>query len=61
MMHPIERTIILHYHLLKNAGTSVDPILKRNFGDKWATREFLPMGDNNTGLVEEWIRETPDD
>lgn len=55
-----ERTIILHYHLFKNAGTSVDAILRRNFGDKGVTREFPPMGGNNTALVEEWIRETPD-
>jgi hypothetical protein len=54
------RTIILHYHLFKNAGTSVDAILKRNFGDKWVTQEFPPMGENNTALVEEWIRETPE-
>jgi hypothetical protein len=55
-----ERTIILHYHLFKNAGTSVDAILKRNFPGRWVTREFPGMGDNNTALVEDWIRETPD-
>jgi len=60
MNQATERTIILHYHLFKNAGTSVDAILKRNFGDKWVTREFPPMGENNTALVEEWIRETPE-
>ncbi len=26
------RTVILHYHFFKNAGTSVDDILIRNFG-----------------------------
>ena len=55
-----ERTIILHYHLFKNAGTSVDAILKRNFPGSWVTREFPGMGGNNTALVEDWIRETPD-
>ncbi len=55
-----KRTIILHYHLFKNAGTSVDAILKRNFGDKWVTREFPPTGENNTSMVEEWIQETPE-
>jgi len=60
MNQPAERTIILHYHLFKNAGTSVDAILKRNFGEKWVTREFPAMGGNNTELVEEWIRDTPD-
>jgi hypothetical protein len=28
-------SIIVHYHLFKNAGTSVDHLLKRNFGDQW--------------------------
>ena len=60
MNQPAERTIILHYHLFKNAGTSVDEILKHNFGDKWVTREFPSMGKNNTELVEEWIRATPE-
>ena len=54
------RTVILHYHLFKNAGTSVDAILKRNFGDRWVTREFPVNGGNNTALVEDWIRETPE-
>jgi len=34
------RTILIHYHLFKNAGTSLDAVLKENFGDKWITREF---------------------
>lgn len=55
-----DRTIILHYHLFKNAGTSVDAILKRNFPGRWVTREFPVKGDNNTAQVEDWIRETPD-
>jgi hypothetical protein len=55
-----ERTIILHYHLFKNAGTSVDAILKSNFPGRWVTREFPGIGGNNTALVEDWIRETPD-
>jgi len=54
------RTIILHYHLFKNAGTSVDAILKRNFGDRWVTREFPGTGGSNTALVEQWIRDTPE-
>jgi len=27
------RGVIIHYHLFKNAGTSVDAILRRNFGE----------------------------
>lgn len=54
------RTIILHYHLFKNAGTSLDQILKNNFGDAWVTEEFTMSGNNNTKLVEDWIAQTPD-
>lgn len=54
------RTVILHYHLFKNAGTSLDEVLKRNFGDRWVTREFPARGDNNTAEVADWIRRNPD-
>lgn len=56
----MKRTVILHYHLFKNAGTSLDQILKKNFGEKWVTREFSTVGKNNTEQVEDWIRETPE-
>lgn len=29
-----QRTIILHYHIYKNAGTSFDHVLSHNFGDR---------------------------
>lgn len=56
----ISRHVVLHYHLFKNAGTSVDRVLKANFSDRWVTREFSMAGGNNTEQVEDWIRETPD-
>lgn len=34
------RPLILHYHIFKNAGTSVDRMLKANFGAAWAEQEF---------------------
>ena len=52
------RIVILHYHLFKNAGTSIDKILKDNFGDQWITREFT--GSNNTDEVTDWILSNPD-
>ncbi|MEO1493916.1 MAG: sulfotransferase family 2 domain-containing protein [Pseudomonadota bacterium] len=52
------RTVILHYHLFKNAGTSLDNVLKQNFADRWVTREF--PGQNNTAQVIEWIQDTPE-
>ncbi|GGX70595.1 hypothetical protein GCM10007385_44560 [Tateyamaria omphalii] len=53
------RTIILHYHLFKNAGTSLDSILKDNFGPAWVTNEFPMAGNDNTGQVEAWIAQNP--
>lgn len=37
-----KRLLILHYHLFKNAGTSVDAVLKKNFGARWDDVEFDP-------------------
>lgn len=54
------RTVYLHYHLFKNAGTSLDAILKAHFKERWLTDEFSPEGGNNTPHVEEWIRTTPE-
>ena len=54
-----DRTIILHYHLFKNAGTSLDRILKDNFPGRWVTREFAERGTLNTSLVEDWIKSEP--
>lgn len=56
----MSQTIILHYHLFKNAGTSVDQILRRNFQDRWVTAEFPPSGGDNSALVADWIRDNPD-
>lgn len=54
-----ERKVILHYHLFKNAGTSVDRILQSNFGNRWVTREFPMSGGDNSALVAEWIQDNP--
>lgn len=52
------RKIILHYHLFKNAGTSVDELLKMNFPDQWVTREFSAAqhGANNA-QVQHWVQQ----
>lgn len=46
------RPIVFHCHIFKNAGTSVDHILKTAFGDQWNEQEF-PGGDSesNADLV----------
>lgn len=40
------RNIIVHYHIFKNAGSSIDQLLISNFGDKW-----LSYDTNDTGGV----------
>ena len=32
--------LLFHYHIFKNAGSSVDRMLRTNFGDAWSDREF---------------------
>lgn len=54
------RTVILHYHLFKNAGTSLDRILRENFKDGWVTSEFPVKGDDNSRDVAQWIATHPD-
>jgi hypothetical protein len=33
------RNIIIHYHIFKNAGTSIDHLLARSFGERWGAIE----------------------
>ncbi|MEM4934986.1 MAG: sulfotransferase family 2 domain-containing protein [Thermoplasmata archaeon] len=55
------RVILFHFHLFKNAGTSIDEILEKNFGDKWVAKEFPYHPYNkNISLVIDWIRKEKD-
>lgn len=54
------RTVVLHYHLFKNAGTSVDHMLKAHFGPAWVTAEFAMAGNDNTKAVQDWIADNPE-
>jgi hypothetical protein len=54
------RKVILHYHLFKNAGTSIDAMLKRNFGIAWVTREFHGGHGQVLQQVADWVRTQPD-
>ncbi len=52
------RKVIFHYHLFKNAGTSVDALLKNNFPGRWVTREFNSVRhDANIAQVSQWIQQ----
>ncbi|MEO1029408.1 MAG: sulfotransferase family 2 domain-containing protein [Pseudomonadota bacterium] len=47
-----ERTVIYHCHLFKNAGTSVDHMLKQHFAALWNEQEFPSLdSQNNSDLV----------
>lgn len=37
---PPRNPLLVHFHIFKNAGTSVDAMLKANFGEAWLEREF---------------------
>ncbi len=49
------RKVLIHYHLFKNAGTSVDAILRRNFGNRWINTEFPPQGQANHQDAVRWL------
>ncbi|NEX23237.1 sulfotransferase family 2 domain-containing protein [Thiorhodococcus mannitoliphagus] len=54
-----QRHIILHYHLFKNAGTSLDQILKQNFKDGWHEHEGPGPGWRSEDVTE-YLRQHPE-
>ena len=42
-----KRRVIIHYHIFKNAGTSVDRMLQESFGEAWASWDT----DNRDGKI----------
>jgi hypothetical protein len=53
-----KKVIVAHYHLFKNAGTSVDVILKQNFGSAWSKIEFPKISQqSNSHLVQSWLEQ----
>lgn len=56
------KTIILHYHLFKNAGTSLDAAFKENFSEEkgeWVTKEFPAQPAKNREELKQWIIDNP--
>jgi len=56
------KTVILHYHLFKNAGTSLDAALKENFSEEngeWVTKEFPGQPVKNREELKQWIIDNP--
>ena len=56
-----QRKILLHYHLFKNAGSSVDRMLKESFGDCWANYDKSGPGCKISSLeMAEYIEAHPE-
>jgi hypothetical protein len=54
------RALIIHYHIFKNAGTSVDFALSESFGDKWTKFEGKDARDVMTSArMARFIEENP--
>lgn len=51
--------LLLHYHFFKNAGTSVDSALKRNFGALWINIEFQGPPVTHAEKIQAFILENP--
>ena len=55
----MKRTILIHHHIFKNAGTSLQYALKKYFGDKYCECE-LPSGQIVTqDYLAKFILESP--
>ena len=55
-------TVIFHYHIFKNAGTSLDAAFKNNFAtaeNLWLTKEFPANPALNRSQVELWLKDNP--
>lgn len=55
------RPLIVHYHLFKNAGTSVEAVLESNFGSRWKSYDTDdPAGSVAPSTVVEMARSDPE-
>jgi hypothetical protein len=57
---PEKRKVIVHYHIFKNAGTSVDRMLKDSLGERWVSWDTPnPGGKISPAEMEAFILERP--
>ncbi|MFZ2988336.1 sulfotransferase family 2 domain-containing protein [Ideonella sp.] len=47
--------LILHFHLFKNGGTSLDAILKSQFPGSWVTKEFDGLAAKRAAQLKDWL------
>ncbi|WP_445146017.1 hypothetical protein [Dyella sp. Tek66A03] len=56
----VEQSILIHYHIFKNAGSSVDACLQRSFGSLWGTFEGEHAHDvQSSGQLATFIQANP--
>ncbi|MBX2882272.1 MAG: sulfotransferase family 2 domain-containing protein [Granulosicoccus sp.] len=56
-----KRSLLLHYHLFKNAGSSVDRLLRESFGSAWVNFDKdLPGQKISPAEMQEFIEAHPD-
>lgn len=61
MSESTRRKVILHYHVFKNAGTSIDQMLKASLGERWAQWDKEDPGAKiSPKEMEEYILDHPD-
>ena len=54
------RSVLVHYHLFKNAGTSIERLLRDAFGDAWASWDRPEPGARISGAeLQRWLEERP--
>lgn len=54
------RAVIVHYHLFKNAGTSIEKLLRDSLGDAWASWDKPESGAKISGAdMQAWLEAHP--
>ena len=61
MIEPLKRPVILHFHIYKNAGSTIDWILEKNLGKKFKRIDFpnKPEGRLPFYMVLDYLQQNP--
>ena len=63
-MNGVDKTrsaVLLHYHIYKNAGTSIDEMLRQSLGARWGTYECSPERHTlSSDEIAGFLRQRPD-
>lgn len=52
----LSRSVIVHYHLFKNAGTSIERLLRQSFGSDWRSWDRTESGAKISGQeLQHWL------